>query len=630
MNKIHILAEDVRNKIAAGEVIERPVSVIKELVENALDAQATQITVAVENGGKDFIQVIDNGTGMSADDALLAFERHSTSKIRTADDIIHIDTLGFRGEALPSIAAVSRLTLITREANSDTASQLDFADGKLFEVKQTSANPGTTVTVKGLFKNLPARRKFLRSETAELNHILKYFHYQSLLYPEISFKLIINGKEKLHYNKVDNINARLSDVFGSGFFEQDIIPINYNQGNLSAEGYIFGLEENQISLLDDRYIFINGRYISDKTIFHAVRSAYAPFIAKTRMWEKGNTPPYLLFFNFSPELIDFNVHPAKLEVRFRDQQLVHSFVKNVITEALTRYEEDKFETAKRKFEHASDTEKATNVEREIYKSRAEIPHFSEYKSQWSNLYQADIIKEKEPSAAQVVPLVNPEKRAGNEQTDLFPEMPDDSFSLPVQDELQDNYVPPWQLHNSYIFLQVEDGLVVIDQHAAHERILYERIMKRTEDTPAVRQKLALPIVIDLPPYIKPLLQEKLEENQALLEKIGFSLKKFSGSSIVIEEIPAELSDSQGGQIFLEILQNLQDELEENPDFRESLAKSVACKAAIKAGQPLSQQAMLDLVKDLFTCRTPYFCPHGRPLMFKMTLQDFEKRFKRIL
>lgn len=673
MNRIHVLSEDVRNKIAAGEVIERPVSVIKELVENSIDAGATAITVAIENGGKDLIQILDNGHGMSDDDALLAFERHATSKIRTADDIIHIDTLGFRGEALPSIASVSRLTLVTKEADSQTATQIDFADGKLLSMAPTSANPGTTLTVRGLFKNIPARRKFLRSETAELKHILKYFHYQSLLYPHITFRLLVNGKERLHYKHTVDIQSRMADVFGSKFFEQDIMPVDIQTNGLSINGYIYGLEEHQNQLADEKYIFINGRYISDKTIFHSIRTAYAPFIAKTRIWSHGSTPPYILFLEIPPELIDFNVHPAKLEVRFRDQQMIHAFVKNAVANALQTYEEQKFASAKTKFYHANGVNQATLVEKEIYKNRIEIPRFGQYKKELGNMFQTDVFSPNPQSTEEQdawsatsseVPTAdddyeqnsflpyetdnlesddqdgirakqqtklcfNPDKQDGQAQSELFPELPNDSFTMPILSKNEEDYVNPWQLHQSYVFIQVEDGLVIIDQHAAHERILYEKMMHRSQGSAAVRQKLIFPLVIDIPPYIRPIIQDKVAENLGLFEQIGFSLKKFSGSSIVVEEIPAELDDWKGGQIFVEILRQLQDEIELSTDFRDCLAKSIACKAAIKAGQVLSKKEMLNLINELFACQTPYFCPHGRPLIIKMPLSEFEKRFKRI-
>ena len=265
MNNIHILSEDVSNKIAAGEVIERPASVVKELVENAIDAGANNIIVVIENGGKDLIRVIDNGCGMNPDDAVLAFERHSTSKIKTVDDITHIGSLGFRGEALPSIASVSRLHLVTRTAEDEMATIVEFTNGKLINVTKTSANIGTAITIRGLFKDLPARRKFLKTSPVEARHILKYIHYQALVYPEISFRLVMDDKEKLNYIACVDRKQRIEEVFGIGFFEDDVIPVEGKDNNYSISGYIFGLEDRSNRLIDAQYTFINGRYIFDKT-----------------------------------------------------------------------------------------------------------------------------------------------------------------------------------------------------------------------------------------------------------------------------------------------------------------------------------------------------------------------------
>ncbi|MDZ4121880.1 MAG: DNA mismatch repair endonuclease MutL, partial [Candidatus Cloacimonadaceae bacterium] len=338
MQRIHILSADVRNQIAAGEVIERPASVVKELVENSLDAGATIITVAVDKGGKDLIQVMDNGHGMSEDDAMLALERHATSKIRTVNDIVHIHSLGFRGEALPSIASVSRFTLVTRVPDSSIATQIEFADGRLLEIRKTSSNPGTTITVKGLFKNLPARRKFLRTDTAELKHILKYFHYQAILYPQVSFKLVVDGRERLNYIACKDRISRMAEVFGSGFFNSDTIEIGFAADGYEISGFIYGLEEHSERFLETQYVFINGRFVNDKTVKHSINTAYKPFVLKTRLWQKGSTPPYIIFITVPPEQIDVNVHPAKQEVRFREQQKVHALVLNTLTRALTNYE----------------------------------------------------------------------------------------------------------------------------------------------------------------------------------------------------------------------------------------------------------------------------------------------------
>ena len=634
MNRIHILADDVRNKIAAGEVIERPVSVVKELVENAIDADATLITVAVENGGKDLIQVSDNGCGMSADDAMLAFERHATSKIRTVGDIISIGTLGFRGEALPSIASVSDLTLITRDADSQIATQVDFDFGRLRNVSQTSSNPGTNITVRGLFKALPARRKFLRSAQAELHHILNYIHYQAVLHPGIGFKLFVNGRQKLSFVAAEDREQRLGEVFGSGFFQDDIIPIKAEQDGYLLEGFIFGLEDRSDKLVDMKYCFINGRYITDKTVKHAIRTAYEPFVLKTRVWQKGSTPPYVLFLSIPAEQIDVNVHPAKLEVRFREQQKVHSLVFLTLTEALKVYEHEKFASARVKFEHARQVSDATFAERTIYGNRVDVPRFSEYKKEFGKLYQDELFpaspqEMQEPRKIEV-PLVDPEKKERDQQLEISEDLPNASFQYRLLLRNEEDYINPWQLHNTYIFIQVEDGLVIIDQHAAHERVIYEKLVQRVQGATPVRQKLIIPLVIDIPPIIATKIRELVEQNLELLEKTGFVLKQFSGDSLVLEEIPAELDDWQGGKIFIEILKHLEEEMELNPDFRESLAKSIACKAAIKAGKKLTRKEMLNLINQLFACQMPYFCPHGRPLILKMTLSEFEKKFKRQL
>jgi len=629
MSVIKILAEDVSNKIAAGEVIERPASVVKELVENAIDAGANSITVVIENGGKDLIRVIDNGTGMSGDDALLAFERHATSKIRTVDDIVHISSLGFRGEALPSIASVSNLMMITRREEDEVATRLEFAAGKLVNVTKTSANPGTAIAVRGLFKTLPARRKFLRTAGVETRYILRYLHYQALVYPHVGFKLVIDGKEKIIYVPSPDQHQRMMDVFGSSFFNDDIIETQGQNGEYGVSGYIFGLEDRTGKLLDAQYVFINGRFINDKTVKHSIKTAYEPYILKSRNWQKGMVPPYILFLHIPAEQIDVNVHPAKNEVRFREPNLVHGLILDTIRRALRKYEDDKYASARLKFQALVPPQPSTGLERDIFVQRTDVPRYSEYKKELGNIYQDDLFRSGEAKPQTNIPVYNPVK-SEPEQQELFPEMPNDSVPYSLLLKNEEDYINPWQLHNTYIFIQVEDGLVIIDQHAAHERIIYEKLIHRTGGAPAVRQKLLIPLVIDIPSYIAAEVRELINRNLELLQKIGFVLKQFSGDSLVIEELPAEVGDFQGGQIFVEILKQLEEELDVNTDFRDSLAKSIACKAAIKANQKLSRKEMLALVNDLFACQVPYFCPHGRPLIIKMPISDFEKKFKRIL
>ena len=609
MGRIKVLSEEVANRIAAGEVIERPVSVVKELVENSIDARSSQITVHIESGGKKLMRVIDNGRGMSEDDALQAFERHSTSKIKTVTDIFNISTLGFRGEALPSIASVSQLILITKDAESDTASRVEFRGGKLTDFSKTSANTGTTITVRNLFSNVPARRKFLKSDQVEFKHILNYLHYQSILYPQIHFRFLADGKEKLNYPAVAEMKARMSTVFGSDFLKRDLIEVSAKGHEIELSGYISGLNEEKEGFADYRYLFVNGRYIRDKIVLHSLKSAYGPFIKKLRIFQQGKTPPYILFLKVDPQQVDFNVHPAKMEIRFRDPGKVHTFIKLTIEKLLLQYEDDKFKQIKNIMSSTYQSGKTTNVESKIFSNKMEKKRFNQVKRELKEIYQPDLFRKKTAEDIQI------EKNFTENKIDMF---------LRPEEEV----INPWQLHQSYIFVQVEEGLMIIDQHAAHERIIYEKILHRIHGAPAQTQKLLFPIVIDLPPHLSNTIPELISENIEVFSKIGFSVKTFSGDSIVIDEIPIELEDWDGGDIFIDIIKQLEDEFEQTEDFRDSLSKSVACKAAIKAGRKMNKKEMLVLINDLFACEVPYFCPHGRPLIIKMTMLDFEKKFKR--
>ncbi|MBW6514988.1 MAG: DNA mismatch repair endonuclease MutL [Candidatus Cloacimonetes bacterium] len=614
MNRIKVLSEEVSNKIAAGEIIDRPVSIVKELVENALDAEATKITVIIENGGRKKIQVIDNGLGMSEEDALLAFERHATSKIRNVEDIIKISSLGFRGEAIPSIASVSRLEMITKDEESETATKIEAEFGKIRNVSKVPANRGTEVTVQRLFDNLPARKSFLKSEQVELKHITDYMHYQALTFPDIQIRLISNGQEKLNYPAVKDQTQRLSAVLGSGFYKQDFVKISAKSDQVEINGYIAGLEESKGTYDDYRYIFINGRFIRDRIVIHSIRAAYEPFIKKYRIYQQGKTPPYILFLNIDPELIDFNVHPAKLEVRFRDPHLVHSYLKSTIIQALLGYQESKFKIAKEKFDLTYQGGSPSILEKQMLAKKANKKELRQMNVILNELYQPDIFKSDASEGGTTVNIAPLEQRA----------IPADLY-LPPEEEV----VNPWQLHNSYILVQSEDGLIMIDQHAAHERIIYEKVFHRMCGVPAESQKMLFPIVVDIPPILRPTVSIMLEENPELFNMVGFSLKTFSGDSVVIDEIPVELGNWDGGEVFIEILSQLQDEYKETEDFRDSIAKAVACKAAIKAGDKISRKEMLQLINDLFACQVPYFCPHGRPVLIKFTLTDLERKFKRI-
>ncbi len=622
MAKIKILSEEVANRIAAGEVIERPASVVKELVENAIDSGADKIIITIEKGGKKFINVTDNGSGMSRDDAILAFESHATSKISSVDDIFHISSFGFRGEALPSIASVSRLTLTTKLSNDTLATKVIFESGKLKNISKVAGLNGTSISVEKLFSNIPARKKFLKSDQVEFKHILNYLHYQSVVHPEIHLKLISNDRERLNYPVVKTMEERFNSIFGSEFYKNDFIKINKTFESITVFGYISGLEEKGQFLNDVHYIFINGRFIKDKIIYHAIKTAYEPFIKKTFTYKSGKLPPYILFLKIDPESIDFNVHPQKLEIRFRDTNLVHNFVKDVISESLTNYEDQKFSLTVSKFKNVGNSNKITSYEARVFQEKNDTPQT--YETEIGKVYQPDIFSNSFSDKSQD----ESENNSANIDQPSFVK-PTTSFTKENNNFHEEELVNPWQLHQSYIIIEVEDGLMLIDQHAAHERILYEKLVERIRSEKVESQKLLFPIVIDLPSYLAPMIFDLVTEKIEMFNKVGFFIKTFSGNSIIIDEIPPELNELESDEIFIEILKQLQIEFEQTENFRESLAKSISCKAAIKAGQKMSKKEMLYLINDLFACKVPYFCPHGRPLMFKLSLNEIEKRFKRI-
>jgi len=647
MNKIRILSDEVANKIAAGEVIERPASVVKECIENAIDAGATTIIVRIMNGGRELIQISDNGCGMNEEDAFLALERHATSKIRSADDITHINTMGFRGEALPSIASICDFQITTRTAEESTATELSFRYGKLENMQKIAANQGTTIIVKRIFYNVPARRKFLKSEAVEYKHILNYIHYQSVLFPQISFVLYHNQKEKINYPGAETLENRLLAIFGTLFHHQNYLFLQKETELCRIYGYLQDIVPGKVpDLMDVHYLFINRRYINDKTVFSALRAGYEPFLKKYRFFEGGKVPDYILFIEIEPEEIDVNVHPAKTEIRFRNQGAIYQLVKEAVYTTLQHHDQQKYEEVKHRLSvlplatplsskeeiMATELMNQTSVKGILPTQMGINSTTSFVKRKNTDHLGGSKNLEPKPNTPQLLKawenfLHQPSLSQSTEQTMI---VSTDSEGAQIFKTLQEDSVPLWQLHNTYIFIQVDDGLIVLDQHAAHERIIYEKLLQNIHAKKPNKQKLIFPLVIDLPTYLAENIVELLQTNYETLDNIGFTIKSFSGNSLVIDEIPAELECWDGGNIFIDILHQIEAELAEKKDFRLASAASIACKASLKAGKKLSKKEMHELIKELFNCEFPFHCPHGRPLIFKMTLTDFEKMFKRIL
>ena len=616
MNRIRILDEKVINHIAAGEIVERPASVVKELIENSLDANATNITIIIEMGGKKLIQVIDNGSGMLRDDVLLSLERYATSKVYNIEDIRNISTLGFRGEALPSIAVVSdmEITSLSQNCKDCTATQIIISNGKIKNVSEVGSNPGTIVKVKNLFKNVPARKKFLKTDQTEMFHITRNVQYLACTHPETGFRLIHNDKEILNYPKVPLLEKRIADIFGNKFFQKNIIPIQHENPILSLLGFIGSFQEGIIwSSVSWRIIFINNRFINDKIIYSAIKKAYEPFTQKSLL--KSKLPLYLIFLKVANEQIDFNVSPTKTEVRFADSKFIFNFVKNTITDSLLNYEKQKYSEIKSK-----PISSLSIPERELISGKKSLPDFKKAKPKPFSTYKDELDGVFQPNAFRK-----------DERDVQLVSFFDEKIIKDKNKIIETEIVNPWQIGKSFIFVETKDGVITIDQHAAHERILYEKILSNFKKSEQSRfgQKLLFPLVIDLPKFLQKTIPELVEHNIDIFKQIGFKVKIFSGNSIIIEEIPKDLQNWNNGEVLIDILKQLEEEYQPKMDFKEKLAASYACHASIKLGQKLNKREMLGLINQLFATQNPFFCPHGRPTIIEISFDELKKRFKRI-
>ena len=607
MNRIKILDEKVINHIAAGEIIERPASVVKELVENAIDSNATKIVINIEDGGKKLIEVIDNGSGMSRDDALLSLERHATSKIYSLDDIQSISTLGFRGEALPSIASVSDMEIISLPQNEKNkpAVLIRIKSGDIKDVSQTGSVPGTIIRVRNLFHSVPARQKFLKTTQTEMQHITQTIQHLACTHHDISLKLVHNNREILNYPKVEFLEKRIVDIFGDNFFKNNVIPVQTSQEGLKLQGFIGSYHEDA-DWKKIHYLYINERYISDKIVYSAIKKAYEPFTKKSLL--KNQLPLYILLLELPGNLIDVNVSPTKTEVRFKDSRIIFNFIKTSLTNSLLDYERQKYA------EFHQDTTESEDLSSSLEGRSQRSIHRS--------------------------PLNTGLPGGQDPHTDLFTKTRKDvQLAYLFEDNVVKNknkiieseIVNPWQIDNSFIVVEIKSGMLIVDQHAAHERIQYEKIKHRLEhnEKGLDGQKLLFPLVIDLPKHLQKIIPDFIEEYREMFLKVGFKIKVFSGNSIIVEEIPKDLQEWKKGDILVEIFKQIEEEFSPEGDFRDTLAKSYACHASIKLHQKLSKKEMLELINRLFACKNPFFCPHGRPTIIEITFEELKKRFKRI-
>ncbi|MEY2545744.1 MAG: mismatch repair protein MutL [Verrucomicrobiota bacterium] len=587
MSRIRLLSETVASQVAAGEVIERPASVVKELVENSIDAGARKIDILIRRGGISLVRVIDDGCGMDRDDALLSLERHATSKIRSADDLAAIATLGFRGEALPSIASVSRFRLTTREKDAIAGTDIAVNGGKIDNVRDGGEAPGTQIEVRSLFYNLPARRKFLRTENTEARNIEHQLHLQAIGHPEIAFTFMRDDRLVFQLPATTNLIDRLRDLYGSELIDK-LLPVR-STSSIRVSGFI-GRAGISRQTRDQQLTFVNGRAIDNATINAALREGYHTALMR------GQYPITFLFIDIEPSAVDVNVHPAKREVRFREPSAVREAVVGAIRETLASGREDWQE-----------------------KFRAPVPTNGGTSSVSSQTFSAPTIVPRELPQLETEFSLHAQRAV--------------EFAPPVEDLGRHGGRPSNQqfqiigvLNKLYVLMENADGLVLVDQHAAHERILFEELRRRMEEQGVPSQKLLLPQTFDVAPRDA----EWIGRNMSILQKMGIGIEQFGPNSYKIDSLPQFVQASDGVEFLRGVIDELKSTSNSSSPMRlgEDMIAKTVCRHAVKANDPLRYLEIEKLIQDLLVCDLPYCCPHGRPTMIQISLAELEKKFGR--
>ena len=580
MGKIARLPADLANQIAAGEVVERPASVVKELVENAIDAGASRLVIHVELGGKKQVRVEDDGEGMEPEDAQLAIERHATSKIRRSDDLAGIRTLGFRGEALPSIASVSHFVLRTRARGQDSGTEVRVNGGLVASVAEVAAVEGTVIEVNDLFYNLPARRKFLKSDGAESAQVSRITTQLALAYPEVGFSLTSAGRSVLRCPPARSLRDRLFQLYGD---REDLLEVAKEAGGVRLFGYIASLAE-QGPTRGPQNVFVNRRIVKDRTIAHAIIDAYSTASIKER------SPEVHLFLEMPLDQVDVNVHPTKAEVRFREQSLIHEIVRRGLMDALGAGGVPQLQLRP---EVASVTPTAVSI--------PGVLGGGSYPNRWLPQSRGD------------GPL-NP---------------PDPMSSIPARGGPEDirPMIPLGQFRDTFIIAIDDEGVAIIDQHVAHERVLFERVMQRLTSGTLESQRLLVPLLLDLAPAA----HQALVSRSAELTRLGYEIEPFGDATIKVSAVPALLSGNNSATALMALAEDLEG-LDRGAHVQEALqriAATTACHAAVKANYPLTYEKMMHILEELRATAYSTICPHGRPVMLRLTRREIEKNFERI-
>ncbi len=612
INKIKILPENISNKIAAGEVVQRPASVLKELLENSIDAEAKNIDIFIKSSGKTLIQIVDDGIGMSEQDAVASIERHATSKISSIDDLDTILTFGFRGEALSSIKSVAKVEIKTSQKNDDLGTHLIIEEDEV-QIEKGNFPKGTSISVKNLFYNTPGRRKFLKANPTELKHITDTFKRIALSYPSVSFKFWNNNELIFDFNSTE-LRERIKQVISDNIFE-GIIEVEEKTEYLNIKGYVAKptfLKKSK----GEQFLFVNNRFVISRTINHAVFSAYSHLL------EKGEYPFFVLFLELDPKNIDVNVHPAKMEIKFDDEKNIYNFVKAVIQKTIGQY--DLVPTIG--FDNSSTSSVELKQENEEYITKGDFSDRPKPVMNYNRNESKGIYKEDE------IDLL-----FGNINPNMKKEVSNNNSNHPFEDNVyqhssnitdgsqQDTDSFLISLHNKYILSPIKSGLMVIDQHVAHERILYDKAINSFDADMPFSQQLLFAEEVKLDPADYDL----LKSINSYLNKLGFELKFKKKNIVIINGVPSDVKSGSEVDTLNGIIKEYRiNEEEKHLEERDNLAKSFSCKIAIKAGDKLTEQEMRVLVDQLFATTMPYVCPHGRPIIIKIPLSEFDKRFGR--
>jgi DNA mismatch repair protein MutL len=615
MGRIRLLSETVASQVAAGEVVERPASVVKELVENSIDAGARKIDIAIRRGGISLMRVIDDGCGMDRDDALLALERHATSKIRSAADLEAVATLGFRGEALPSIASVSRFRLTTREPSAIAGTEIIVNGGKLDLVRDGGEAPGTQVEVRSLFYNLPARRKFLRSENTESRNIEHQIHLQAIGHPQIGFSFLRDDRVLFQLPPATTLSQRIRDLHGVELSERLIEVNDSDSRNVRVSGFIgrAGLSRQSRS---QQLVFVNGRAIESSLVTGAIREGYHTALMK------GQYPVTFLFLELDPGAVDVNVHPAKREVRFRDPTAVRETIVRCVRETL----ESGRVTWQEKFQAPVNLAGTVSG-----KAAPELRLRAEVSA-------PDESDRELPHVSSTVAAVVDRGQATPEIAGQAPRLPTlgthaatpKAFGVALQQHAKNRAPQEFQiigvLSKLYVLMENADGLVLVDQHAAHERILFEELRRRMEEQGVPTQKLLLPQTFDVTPRDA----DWIERNMSTLQRMGIGIETFGPGSFKIDSVPSFLNVSDPSQFMRTVIDDLKSAGNSASALRlgEDMIAKTVCRHAVKANDPLRYPEVEKLIRDLLDCDLPYCCPHGRPTMIQISLVELEKKFGR--